>query len=885
VKAAPGTGQVFGIQLEDETCTVQPGSGVRVENNLFESGTKLVNIGAAKNVQFIHNTFTGNAGLPTDTDQIVFNYGAPTSNLLMRDNIFYNNNYGLNCQISPGTQSTCWPGLGMNGNVIVDNRTSGQQVFQGPLASQYPTGNYFSSTLGALSFVDPSNGNWRLSASSSYKSRATDGTDPGVNMDTLMAALGTSYNPVPNPNPTPAPSATPTPSPTATPTPTPGPGGDLVWIEDSLPSGVTVGGDGETWNWASSNPAPYLGTSAHQSANVAGLHQHYFHFSPTLWPVNTNENLFVYVWIDPAAIPSEIMVQWKDLDTAWEHRAYWGSNNITLAANGTVAQQFVGAIPPAGQWVRLEVPAAWVGLEGKTVNGMSFTLYGGRVAWDHAGKASSLTGPNPIPTPIPTPSPTPTPIPTPTPVPSPTPTPVVVNITSPSTNSTISVGGSVTIKANASGGSITKVTFAANSNTIGSTSASPYNLAWSNMSAGTYSVTATAQNTEGTTKTSSPVTIKVSKALKGVRNGKNSTNTINNTLTQGPISLANTSGQTNALLKLVTDIDQTYHDFVQEKAMFSRATQIDQYLFAASFLARTGAALSSEKILSTGISDRLEKINSYLSFCEDLMVNGIISTDTTSVASRVNAQKNLLIGQPETGGLSGLTVLPNQTAKISTLATTPFSTETVTASNGGSYELGDVSVTIGGEEALILSVSPTELTVVAPTTLVGGVADVIVSSREGFIHHGGGNVAGLNPTILGLADDTSGRGVVVDSFGSRFGIFQTTSSLIGFDGRTRLSILATGLSSGLVNTDLSNDIWLSNGQVLENLAEGVKVQAQTSDGRVFNLPVEYAGVQGTIRGIDQVNVILVPELAGAGNVQLRITAGGVTSTAKTIFIN
>ncbi|HXT49902.1 MAG TPA: Calx-beta domain-containing protein, partial [Thermoanaerobaculia bacterium] len=46
----------------------------------------------------------------------------------------------------------------------------------------------------------------------------------------------------------------------------------------------------------------------------------------------------------------------------------------------------MGPLPPAGQWVRLEVPASIVGLENRTLNGMAFTLFGGKATWDHAGK-------------------------------------------------------------------------------------------------------------------------------------------------------------------------------------------------------------------------------------------------------------------------------------------------------------------------------------------------------------------------------------------------------------------------------------------------------------------------------------------------------------------
>jgi hypothetical protein len=45
----------------------------------------------------------------------------------------------------------------------------------------------------------------------------------------------------------------------------------------------------------------------------------------------------------------------------------------------------MGALPPAGEWVRLEVPANMVGLEGAAVRGMAFSRYDGRVTWDAVG--------------------------------------------------------------------------------------------------------------------------------------------------------------------------------------------------------------------------------------------------------------------------------------------------------------------------------------------------------------------------------------------------------------------------------------------------------------------------------------------------------------------
>ena len=47
----------------------------------------------------------------------------------------------------------------------------------------------------------------------------------------------------------------------------------------------------------------------------------------------------------------------------------------------------MGALPALGRWLRLEVPASLVALDGDTVNGMAFYLDGGSVAWDRSGIA------------------------------------------------------------------------------------------------------------------------------------------------------------------------------------------------------------------------------------------------------------------------------------------------------------------------------------------------------------------------------------------------------------------------------------------------------------------------------------------------------------------
>ena len=173
--------------------------------------------------------------------------------------------------------------------------------------------------------------------------------------------------------------------------------GDSVWIEDGLPAGAKTATVNDVWNWVA-NLSPF-GLLAHESfvsvkhdTNV--YRSHSFTGALTAMQVNPGDVLFTYVWMDPSAKPDQIMLQWND-GTSWEHRAFWGENYIgqqikNIGVQGTESQRFVGGLPPAGSWYRLEVPASYVGLEGKAVSGMAFSLYGKEptVVWDRSGKTS-----------------------------------------------------------------------------------------------------------------------------------------------------------------------------------------------------------------------------------------------------------------------------------------------------------------------------------------------------------------------------------------------------------------------------------------------------------------------------------------------------------------
>src|ERR1051325_11823032 len=101
-----------------------------------------------------------------------------------------------------------------------------------------------------------------------------------------------------------------------------------------------------------------------QTSIASGEHQMLFIGASATMNVSVGATLYANIYIDPANPPSEVMLQWND--GSWEHRAYWGANNLTYGSDGTAGRKYMGPLPATGQWVKLQVPASAVGLDGKT---------------------------------------------------------------------------------------------------------------------------------------------------------------------------------------------------------------------------------------------------------------------------------------------------------------------------------------------------------------------------------------------------------------------------------------------------------------------------------------------------------------------------------------
>lgn len=159
---------------------------------------------------------------------------------------------------------------------------------------------------------------------------------------------------------------------------------EFVWIDDELPAGAEPAGDGSGWQFVEGPDHPVLSGKKAHLGEGSGRTQHFFTGAKPGLRIGEGDRLFTYVYLDPANPPREIMLQFNDGN--WEHRAAWGADLIDWGKPGTPSRLAVGPLPQPGQWVRLEVEAAKLGLApGATVNGWAFTQFDGRVYWDQAG--------------------------------------------------------------------------------------------------------------------------------------------------------------------------------------------------------------------------------------------------------------------------------------------------------------------------------------------------------------------------------------------------------------------------------------------------------------------------------------------------------------------
>ncbi len=194
-------------------------------------------------------------------------------------------------------------------------------------------------------------------------------------------------------------------------------GGTLVYSGNGL-NGTTPT---DAWNWVA-NPLSPTGQLAHQTQLLNGVHQQYYYYAnlgesdsgdwyePEVLVVPGGDDygasyttsFYTYVYLDPAAPPISFAINWDVALLAqaatWAHGVYWGASAY---AGDSPAYHYMGPMPAAGGWVKLEVPLAALDLEANDyfdVLGMAFTLVNGRATFGGSGVTySELVQPEPVP--------------------------------------------------------------------------------------------------------------------------------------------------------------------------------------------------------------------------------------------------------------------------------------------------------------------------------------------------------------------------------------------------------------------------------------------------------------------------------------------------------
>lgn len=157
---------------------------------------------------------------------------------------------------------------------------------------------------------------------------------------------------------------------------------DLSWTRFDQPrallDGAVAAGDRALgdWVWSSDETAPGSG-SVHANDPV-GSQIHYVLLA-TPHEVVTGENIVQYIWIDPAAPPRQVVLQYYDEDLSGAHRLSLGEDLVAFddrAGSGFVEG---GNLPERGSWQRLRIPVDDLGLAGRRIAGLGFAVESGVV--------------------------------------------------------------------------------------------------------------------------------------------------------------------------------------------------------------------------------------------------------------------------------------------------------------------------------------------------------------------------------------------------------------------------------------------------------------------------------------------------------------------------
>lgn len=154
--------------------------------------------------------------------------------------------------------------------------------------------------------------------------------------------------------------------------------GDTVWVDDSLPSGADLwAGDFDDEQAASGSLSlvyPYFTQQATGAVYVVDMNE----------ATASGDNLFLYVMPTSCKTLNELKITWYSSTASG--CIYYGTVGYPSIGGESLCTFMGSTVPTAGQWNRIEIPAATVGLDGASITKVKVENIGSKVWVDAIGK-------------------------------------------------------------------------------------------------------------------------------------------------------------------------------------------------------------------------------------------------------------------------------------------------------------------------------------------------------------------------------------------------------------------------------------------------------------------------------------------------------------------